>query len=60
MGVQDGRHHLGRRDDRTGDLLWKVRLGGLVNSGAMSYAVNGRQYVKVAVGTSLFAFALRQ
>ena len=47
-------------DARNGSLLWKVPLGGQVNSGPMSYAVNGRQYITVAAGTSLFAFALRQ
>ena len=47
-------------DARTGDLLWKVPLGGQVNSGPMSYSVNGKQYVTVAAGSSLFAFALRQ
>jgi len=47
-------------DSRTGALLWKIALGGQVNSGPMSYAVNGRQYITVAAGTSLFAFALRQ
>ena len=47
-------------DGRTGALLWKVALGGQVNSGAMSYAVNGKQYVAVAAGTSLFSFALKQ
>jgi len=26
----------------------------------MSYSVNGKQYITVAAGTSLFAFALRQ
>jgi glucose dehydrogenase len=46
-------------DARSGDLLWKVRLGGQVNSGPMTYAVNGKQYITVAAGTSLFAFALR-
>jgi alcohol dehydrogenase (cytochrome c) len=45
-------------DARTGDLLWKAALGGQVNSGPMSYSVNGRQYVTVAAGTALFAFAL--
>jgi alcohol dehydrogenase (cytochrome c) len=44
---------------RTGEMLWKVPLGGQINSGAMSYSVNGKQYVAVAAGTSLFAFALR-
>ena len=47
-------------DGRNGNLLWKVALGGQVNSGPMSYAVNGRQYIAVAAGTSLFTFALRQ
>jgi alcohol dehydrogenase (cytochrome c) len=44
-------------DARTGDLLWKFTVGGQVNSAPMSYAVNGRQYVTVAAGSSLFAFA---
>jgi len=47
-------------DARTGDLLWKLALGGQVNSGPMSYSVNGRQFVTVAAGNALFAFALRQ
>jgi alcohol dehydrogenase (cytochrome c) len=47
-------------DGRNGSLLWKVALGGQVNSGPMSYSVNGKQYITVAAGTSLFAFALRQ
>jgi alcohol dehydrogenase (cytochrome c) len=47
-------------DARSGDLLWKIALGGQVNSGPMTYSVNGRQFVTVAAGNSLFAFALRQ
>jgi alcohol dehydrogenase (cytochrome c) len=47
-------------DGRTGAVLWKTSLGGQVNSGPISYAVNGRQYVSVAAGTALFTFALRQ
>jgi alcohol dehydrogenase (cytochrome c) len=47
-------------DARSGDLLWKVPLGGQVNSGPMTYSVNGKQYVTVAAGSALFAFALRQ
>ena len=46
-------------DARTGALLWKAALGGQVNAGPMSYAVNGKQYVAIAAGSSLFAFALR-
>jgi alcohol dehydrogenase (cytochrome c) len=47
-------------DARTGALLWKLPLGGQVNAGPMSYAVNGKQYITIAAGNSLFAFALRE
>jgi alcohol dehydrogenase (cytochrome c) len=45
---------------RNGELLWKMATGGQVNSGPMSYSINGRQYISVAAGNSLFAFALRK
>ena len=45
---------------RTGALLWKFTVGGSVVSGPMTYSVGGRQYVAVAAGSSLFAFALKQ
>jgi alcohol dehydrogenase (cytochrome c) len=45
-------------DARSGAELWKMPVGGQVNSGPMSYAVNGKQYVAVAAGSALFAFAL--
>jgi alcohol dehydrogenase (cytochrome c) len=44
---------------RTGELLWRESLGGQINAGAMSYAVDGKQYVSVAAGSALFSFALR-
>ena len=47
-------------DARNGNLLWKFTVGAPVVSGAMTYSVSGRQYVAVAAGSSLFAFALRQ
>jgi alcohol dehydrogenase (cytochrome c) len=47
-------------DARTGALLWKFIVGGQVQSGPMTYSVDGRQYVAVAAGNSIFAFALRQ
>jgi len=47
-------------DGKNGTLLWKAALGGQVNSGPLSYSVNGKQYIAVNAGTSLFAFALRQ
>jgi alcohol dehydrogenase (cytochrome c) len=47
-------------DARTGAPLWKAAVGGSVASGAMTYSVNGKQFVAVAAGNSLFTFALRQ
>jgi alcohol dehydrogenase (cytochrome c) len=44
---------------RTGELVWKAALGGQINSGPMTYAVNGKQYVTVAAGSALFTFGLR-
>jgi alcohol dehydrogenase (cytochrome c) len=38
--------------------LWRESLGGQINAGAMSYAVNGKQYVAIAAGSALFSFAL--
>ena len=43
---------------RTGELLWKMNLGGQMAAGPMSYQVDGRQYVAIASGRSIFAFAL--
>src|SRR5215471_10654452 len=47
-------------DARNGELLWKATVGGMVQSGPMTYSVNGRQYVAVAAGNALFSFALKQ
>ena len=47
-------------DARTGELLWRVSLPGSVTSGPMSYSIAGKQYVTVAAGNVLFAFAVRQ
>ena len=45
-------------DADTGELRWKASLGGQVNAGPMTYAVNGKQYIAIAAGTALFTFAL--
>jgi alcohol dehydrogenase (cytochrome c) len=45
---------------RTGELIWRLALGGQVNSAPMSYAVDGKQYISVAAGSSLFAFRLKE
>jgi alcohol dehydrogenase (cytochrome c) len=57
-GGRDG--HFVALDARNGNLLWKATLGGGVFAGPITYAVNGRQYVAISAGSSLFAFALKQ
>jgi alcohol dehydrogenase (cytochrome c) len=47
-------------DARTGGLLWRASVGGQVASGPISYSVRGRQYVAVAAGNVVLAYALRQ
>jgi len=37
-------------DDTTGDVLWQLRTNNAVNSFPISFAVNGKQYIAVAVG----------
>jgi alcohol dehydrogenase (cytochrome c) len=46
-------------DDTTGKVLWQLRLNNVVNAFPISYSVNGKQYVAVAVGSgSALATAL--
>ena len=45
-----------RGDD--GSILWSVNLGGRVNAPPMSYALDERQFVVLAAGGTLHAFAL--
>jgi alcohol dehydrogenase (cytochrome c) len=47
-------------DARTGAMLWKAALGGAIAAGPATYLVNGRQYVTIAAGSSVFTFALRE
>jgi alcohol dehydrogenase (cytochrome c) len=57
-GGREGYFHA--LDARTGALLWKASLGGQIAAGPMTYLVDGKQYVAIAAGHSLFAFALRE
>jgi alcohol dehydrogenase (cytochrome c) len=45
---------------RTGTLLWRASLGGVVASGPITYTAGGRQFVAVSAGSSLYTFALRE
>jgi len=46
-------------DARTGAELWRANLGGEVASGPIAYSVNGREYISVSAGSTLFTYALR-
>lgn len=51
--------HFFALDAKDGKMLWRKYLGGQAASSPTTYLVNGRQYVSVAVGHTLFAFGLR-
>ena len=39
-------------------LLWKASLGAQMINNAITYTVNGKQYVAAIAGLTLFTFAL--
>ena len=45
-------------DPATGKTLWHLNLGGTTNSSPMTYQLDGRQYLVVAVHDHVYAFAL--
>lgn len=45
-------------DARTGAVLWKFNTGGPIVAAPITYMSNGKQYVAIAAGRSLIAFAL--
>ena len=45
-------------DARNGKMLWRATLGGQIAAGPMTYSVDGKQYVAIAAGNSMFTFAL--
>jgi alcohol dehydrogenase (cytochrome c) len=46
-------------DAKTGSMLWKTPVAGIVQAAPMTYAVGGRQYVAISAGNTLYAYALR-
>jgi alcohol dehydrogenase (cytochrome c) len=42
----------------TGKPLWRFQAGGAARSNPVSYSVDGKQYVAMAMGSSLYVFAL--
>jgi alcohol dehydrogenase (cytochrome c) len=47
-------------DASNGKQLWRASLGSQIVMGPMSYQLDGKQYVVVSAGNSMFTFALRQ
>jgi alcohol dehydrogenase (cytochrome c) len=51
----DGNGNFVAMDAGNGDLLWHTRIGNISNA-PQTYAIDGRQYVLVAVGDTLYSF----
>ncbi|MEX2263358.1 MAG: PQQ-dependent dehydrogenase, methanol/ethanol family [Bryobacteraceae bacterium] len=47
-------------DAHNGKVLWKFQTGGPIGAPPISYSLDGRQYIAVAAGSSMFSFALPQ
>ena len=47
-------------DARTGERLWSYQMGAPVYSAAITYAIDGRQYVLIGAGATLTAFTLAE
>ena len=45
-------------DARTGEELWRFNTGGRITAAPITYVAHGRQYVAIACGRALMAFAL--
>jgi alcohol dehydrogenase (cytochrome c) len=45
-------------DARTGVDLWHIQLGAAIYSTAITYQLDGRQYVVIPAGSALFAFSI--
>ena len=50
--------HLIALDARTGQFLWRFQTGAAIEASPISYAVDGKQFVAVSSGNSLYSFAL--
>ncbi len=52
--------HFFALDARSGELLWKMNLGGTVASGPITFAAGGHQLVAVSADNALYVFGLRE
>ena len=54
--IRDG--NVAAWDATNGTPLWRFQTGGTLAASPMSYAVDGRQFVAISAGNTLYAFAL--
>ena len=47
-------------DARTGAALWRHSTGSIIAASPMSYAVDGKQFIAIAAGQTLYSFGLPQ
>lgn len=45
-------------DADSGRILWRIRLGGHISAAPIAYSANGREFIAVMSGKSLFVFTL--
>jgi alcohol dehydrogenase (cytochrome c) len=45
-------------DAATGKTLWHFQMGGAVYASPIAFAVDGKEYLAIAAGSSLYTFAL--
>ena len=57
-GSKEG--HFFALSETDGTMLWRVQLGGRMANSPITYLVDGRQFIAVGSGNSLFTFALRE
>jgi alcohol dehydrogenase (cytochrome c) len=56
----DGSDHLIAFDPVNGKIIWHAGLGGNVSNGPETYMLDGKQYLVVGAGDSLYAFTLAE
>ncbi len=56
-GTREG--HFFVLDATSGKMLWRVYLGGQLIASPITYEANGKQYISIAAGSTLFTFGLR-
>ncbi len=56
----DGSQHFIGFDPSNGKILWHTGLGANISNGPVTYMLDGKQYVLVGAGDSLYAFSLAE